>query len=116
MDDGAVSAGGATMRAMSAQTTERTGDRREGGDRRMGGRRATDTEARFGIVPAFWALIGALVVAYLFFMVLGDVNPGDAPVPSAIALGLAVLWLAHSWKRLLLGSRSPVGDRERRGV
>jgi len=91
-------------------------DRRAQEDRReTGGRRATDTEGRFALIPAFWALIGAAVVAYLFFMVLGDVKPGDAPVPSAIALGLAVLWLAHSWRRVVIGSRSPVGDRERRG-
>lgn len=102
---------------MTAESERRTrADRRTGEDRRAsGGRRATDTEGRFGLVPAFWALVGALVVVYLFFMVLGDVQPGDAPVASAIALGLAVLWLAHSWRRLLSGSRSPVGDRERRG-
>lgn len=90
-------------------------DRRAGEDRRSGGRRSVDTEARFAIVPAFWALIGALVVGYLFFVVLGDVRPGDAPVPSAIALGLAVLWLAHAWRRVIVGSRSPAPDRERRG-
>jgi hypothetical protein len=96
---------------MSAET-----DRRTGGDRRAGGdRRSTDTEARFGLVPAFWALIGALVVAYLFFVALGGVDPSDAPVATGIALALAVLWLAHSWRRLLIGSRSPSGDRERRG-
>lgn len=91
-------------------------DRRTPEDRRAnGGRRASDTEGRFALIPALWALIGGLVVGYLFFVVLGDVNPGNAPVASGIALGLAVLWLAHSWRRLLVGSRSPVGDRERRG-
>lgn len=90
-------------------------ERRRGEDRRRGPRRTADTEGRFALVPAFWAVIGAAVVAYLFFMVLGDVRPGDAPVPSAIALGLAVLWLAHAWRRVLVGARSPVGDRERRG-
>ena len=103
---------------MSAETSERRSgtDRREGDfDRRRGGRREADTEGRFALVPAFWAVIGAAVVVYLFFIVLGDVRPDDAPVPSAIALGLAVLWLAHAWRRVLIGSRSPVGDRERRG-
>lgn len=101
---------------MTAETDRHAGrDRRSGEERRSGGRRATDTEARFGLVPAFWAIIGALVVAYLFFMVLGNVKPGDAPVPSAIALGLGVLWLLHSWRRVVVGARSPVGDRERRG-
>lgn len=90
-------------------------DRRTGDDRRRGGRRTTDTEGRFALVPAIWAVIGAAVVAYLFFLVLGNVKPGDAPVASAIALVLAVLWLAHAWRRVLIGARSPVGDRERRG-
>ncbi|MCW2989736.1 MAG: hypothetical protein JWM73_330 [Solirubrobacterales bacterium] len=90
-------------------------DRRTGADRRAAPRRTADTEGRFGAMPALWAIVGAAVVAYLFFMVLGNVRPGDAPVPSAIALGLAVLWLAHAWRRVLIGSRSPVGDRERRG-
>ena len=91
-------------------------DRRSGEDRRgSAGRRTTDTEARFGIVPAFWALIGALVVVYFFFVALGGVDPDDAPVATGIALGLAVLWLAHSWRRVFVGSRSPVQDRERRG-
>jgi hypothetical protein len=99
---------------MSADPVSTT-DRRSGRDRREIGRRSVDTEGRFAVVPAVWALVGALVVGYLFFMVLGDVRPGDALVPSAIALGLAVLWLLHSWRRVLVGSRSPVGDRERRG-
>ncbi|MEO6497289.1 MAG: hypothetical protein ABIO51_07375 [Solirubrobacteraceae bacterium] len=101
---------------MSTDLPTESPDRREIEDRRStSGRRAADTEGRFALVPAFWATVGAAVVAYLFFMVLGDVRPGDAPVPSAIALGLAVLWLAHSWRRVVVGSRSPVGDRERRG-
>ena len=92
-------------------------DRRSGRDRRRSGadRRATDTEGRFGALPALWAVVGALVVVYLFFMALGNVRPGDAPVATVVALVLAVAWLAHAWRRLLLGSRSPVGDRERRG-
>jgi hypothetical protein len=99
---------------MSADPVPTT-ERRSGRERREGGRRAIDTEGRFALVPAVWALVGALVVGYLFFMVLGDVRPGDAPVPSAIALGLAVLWLLHAWRRVIVGSRSPAGDRERRG-
>jgi hypothetical protein len=51
----------------------------------------------------------------VFFMALGNVRPGDAPVATGIALALGVLWLAHAWRRVLIGSRSPVGDRERRG-
>src|SRR5687767_14469230 len=106
------------MTADEAPTAERRerDDRRTGEDRRSSpSRRATDTERRFGIAPAFWALIGALVVVYFFFVALGGVDPDDAPVATGIALGLAVLWLAHSWRRVFLGSRSPVADRERRG-
>lgn len=110
----------ATMALMSADPTVTT-ERRRGADRRgeerrsSGGRRAADTEGRFALAPAFWAIIGAAVVAYLFFMALGNVKPGDAPVATGIALGLAVLWLAHAWRRVLVGSRSPSPDRERRG-
>jgi hypothetical protein len=105
------------MTADHMPTTERRRGRgrRSGEERRTIGRRATDTEGRFGLAPAFWAIIGAAVVAYLFFMAFGNVRPGDAPVATAIALALAVLWLGHAWRRVLVGSRSPVGDRERRG-
>ena len=91
------------------------GDRRTGADRRSGGRRATDTEGRFALVPAFWALLGAFVVAYLFFLALGNVKPSETPVATGIACALAVLWLAHAWRRVFIGSRSPTPDRERRG-
>jgi hypothetical protein len=90
-------------------------ERRTGADRRQGPRRSADTEGRFALVPAFWALLGALVVVYFFFVALGGVEPDDAPVATAIALGLAVLWLAHSWRRVFVGARSPSADRERRG-
>src|SRR5689334_17007387 len=106
---------------MSAEQVRQPGDRREGeerrsgGERRRGGRRTSDTEGRFALVPAVWAIIGAAVVAYLFFLVLGNVKPGDAPVASGIALGLAVIWLAHAWRRVFVGSKSPTSDRERRG-
>lgn len=98
---------------MSADTPTR--DRRSGSDRRHGPRRSTDTEGRFAPVPAFWALMGALVVVYFFFVGLGGIEPEDAPVATAIALALAVLWLAHAWRRVFIGSRSPSADRERRG-
>jgi hypothetical protein len=105
------------MTADQIPTSERRRgrDRRAGEDRRSGGRRTTDTEGRFAAAPAFWAIIGAAVVAYLFFMALGNVRPGDAPVATGIALALAVVWLAHAWRRVLIGSRSPSPDRERRG-
>ena len=96
---------------------DRVTDRRSGAERRRhaAGRRAADTEGRFALVPALWAIAGALVVGYLFFMALGNVRPGDAPAATVAALAIGTLWVAHAWRRLLVGSRSPVGDRERRG-
>jgi len=79
------------------------------------GRRTDDSEARFAIIPALWALIGAAVVVYLFFAALGQVSYDDAPAATIAALALGVLWLIHAWRRVFIGSRSPVGDRERRG-
>jgi hypothetical protein len=91
-------------------------DRRTGTERRASpGRRATDTEGRFALAPALWAVIGAAVVVYLFFVVLAGVSYDDAPAASIAALALAVLWLAHAWRRVIVGSRSPSVDRERRG-
>jgi hypothetical protein len=90
-------------------------DRRTGGERRRGGRRTSDTEGRFALIPALWATIGAVVVGYLFFLVLGNVKPSEAPAASIAALVLAVVWLAHAWRRVFVGSKSPTSDRERRG-
>lgn len=66
-------------------------------------------------MPALWAIVGALVVVYLFFVALGSFDPGDAPVATAVALALALLWLAHAWRRVFVGTRAPRADRERRG-
>jgi hypothetical protein len=104
--------------------TERRGGERRGGERRSGERRgiehrgvrvSTSHGSRQNLVAALWALCGALVVVYLFFMVLSDKKPGDAPVLSVIALVLAVIWLAHSWRRLYAGGAISRADRERRG-
>lgn len=94
----------------AAQERRLRPDRRE-----SAGRRTTDTEGRFALVPALWAIVGAFVVLYLALLVIGNFRPGEAPVASAVALGLAVLWLGHSWRRVFVGSRSPAADRERRG-
>lgn len=86
--------------------------------RRSLGRRAhdrVDYEGRFGIAPAFWAIIGSLVVLYLFFVALGGVDPDDAPAASIVALVLGIVWLAHAWRRVIVGGISPQRDRERRG-
>ena len=40
---------------------------------------------------------------------------GDTPILSGIVLALAVVWLAHSWRRLVGGGAISPADRERRG-
>ena len=91
-------------------------ERRRNPDRRESpGRRSVDYEGRITVTTIFWALIGALVVLYIFFVAVGGVDPGEDSVWTIIALVLAVLWLAHSWRRLWFGGTSPREDRERRG-
>ena len=95
---------------MRRERRRRTRDRRQ-----SRGRRASDYVGRASPITFLWALCGALVVLYLFFVAIGGVDPSDEPVWGVIALVLAVLWLVHSWRRLWAGGASPVADRERRG-
>jgi hypothetical protein len=110
---------GGERRATERRDAERRAGERRGGERRRydprGVRVATSRGSRQNLLAALWALVGALVVVYLFFMVLGDKKPGDAPIVSGIALALAVVWLAHSWRRLWGGGAISPSDRERRG-
>ena len=100
---------------MATEERRRTGDRRSA-ERRAGvGRRSGDVMGQATPVTFFWALVGALVVLYLFFVAVGGVDPGEDSVWTIVALVLAVLWLAHSWRRLWFGGASPREDRERRG-
>jgi len=78
-------------------------------------KRRLEAQGSSGPRAAFWAIIGSVVVIYLFFIALGGIEPGDAQVATVIVLVLAVLWLAHAWRRLITGGSSPPGDRERRG-
>ena len=100
---------------MATDERRRTGDRRNAERRGGVGRRSGDVIGQATIVTFFWALVGALVVLYLFFVAVGGVDPDKDSVWTIIALVLAVLWLAHSWRRLWFGGASPSGDRERRG-
>lgn len=69
-----------------------------------------------GGVKAFaWAVCGGLVIAYLFFIAIGGVNPATARTASFVVAGLAILWLAHAWRSLFHGGASSRADRERRG-
>ena len=84
---------------------------------RGGGRRAEDRAERMrGLAAGVLALCGALSVIYFLFAALGAVDLGDAAVGSAIALVLALLWLAGAWQRARTGGGLVTrGDRERRG-
>jgi hypothetical protein len=112
----------------SPETVETTSDGGEAGDRRQrdrrrgerrsGGRRAEDIRAaRVELAwAAGWAVVGALVVLYLFFVVVGTVDPTEARAASIAVLVLAVAWLAHAWQRVVIrGGHVSRPDRERRG-
>ena len=74
-------------------------------------------DARNNALVAFvWALIAAVIVLYIFFAAFGGFDPAEAKTTSVIVAVLALLWLAHAWKRLLSNQNtSAPTDRERRG-
>lgn len=99
------------------ETEERRRAERRQADRRAGGRRAED-RARprsYQFWAAGWAIVGSIVVLYLFLLGLNAFSPGEAPVTTAIILVLAVAWLAHAWRRIVAGGFVDRPDRERRG-
>ena len=98
-------------------TEERRRAERRRADRRAGGRRADDrARARsHQFWAATWAIVGSIVVLYLFLLGLNAFAPGEAPVATAIILALAVAWLAHAWRRIVAGGFVDRPDRERRG-
>jgi hypothetical protein len=54
---------------------------------------------------AFWGACGAIVLIYIFLAALTAVDPAEAEVVTGLVLLLAVLWLAHNWRRLWLDER-----------
>ena len=91
-------------------------------DRRRGdGRRDVDhgfggVSAGLSVVMAgFWAIVGAAVVLFLFFVALDAIDPREVRTLSLAVLVLAVLWMGHAWRRLFLTGSSSRADRERRG-
>jgi hypothetical protein len=86
-------------------------------ERRRGGRRGEDrARARsYQFWATAWAIVGSIVVLYLFLLGLNAFSPGEAPVATAVILVLAVAWLAHAWRRIVAGGFVSRPDRERRG-
>jgi hypothetical protein len=108
------------LESAGVPTTEQDSDRRNrerrAGDRRSGPRRSEDRAARTATVQAaFWAVCGALVVLYLFFVAIGGVNPTKSWGWTAAAIALAVLYTGHAAQRLWAGGHVSRPDRERRG-
>jgi hypothetical protein len=95
----------------------RDDDRRRGEDRRGELRRDHDRAERMREMAAFAiAMCGGLAVLYLFFVIIGTVDVGEAAVATGAALLLALVWLLGFWRRLKTGAvfvQRP--DRERRG-
>jgi hypothetical protein len=94
------------------------GERRDRDDRRGGAaRREADRRERMREMVGFiFAFCGGLAVLYVFFVVVGTIELGDALVATVAALVLAVVWLYGFWRRLQTGAalvQRP--DRERRG-
>lgn len=99
------------------QTEERRQAERRQVERRRGGRRGDDrARARsYQFWATAWAIVGSVVVLYLFLLGLNAFSPGEAPVATAVILVLAVAWLAHAWRRIVAGGFVSRPDRERRG-
>jgi protein-S-isoprenylcysteine O-methyltransferase Ste14 len=92
-------------------------ERRSGDDRRGAARREADRAERMREMGAFAiAMCGGLAVLYLFFVIIGTIDVGDAIVATAAALVLAGIWLLSFWRRMKTNAvvvQRP--DRERRG-
>lgn len=66
---------------------------------------------------ALWAAIGAAVVLFAFFALIGGIDPGQATALTVVIAALAVAWLVHALRRARTADvgRAVRGDRERRG-
>ena len=97
--------------------TRRERRRAERRERRRGGRRAAARARRRSdqFWATGWAIVGSIVVLYMFLLGLNAFSPGEAPVATAVILALAVAWLAHAWRRIVAGGFVSRPDRERRG-
>jgi putative flippase GtrA len=92
-------------------------ERRSGDDRRGALRREEDRAQRMREMAAFcFALCGGLAALYIFFVIIGTVDVGQAVAATVAALALALIWLFGFWRRMKTNAavvQRP--DRERRG-
>jgi hypothetical protein len=97
---------------------ETGGERRTGIDRRATeGRRIEDRRQRFrDAMATLLAFCGGLVVLFVFFVLIGTVDPGDAVAATIGAVLLTLVWLAGAYQRYRSGAIFITRrDRERRG-
>jgi hypothetical protein len=52
-----------------------------------------------------WAAMGSVVLLFIFLAALGAIDPIEATEVTVAVVALAVLWLAHAWRRLWLDER-----------
>ena len=92
-------------------------ERRRGDDRRDALRREADRAERLREMAAFAiAMCGGLVVLYLFFVVIGAIDIGNAALATGAAIVLALVWLAAYRYRMRTNAQvAQRPDRERRG-
>ncbi|TMK38126.1 MAG: hypothetical protein E6G56_15685 [Actinobacteria bacterium] len=103
--------------APTGSERRRGDDRRSGEDRRTELRREEDVAwaRRNAVIAAAWAILGAVVVLYIFFMAVGTINPNEARPATIAVLVVAIVWVGHAWRRLYAGGYVSRPDRERRG-
>jgi len=76
------------------------------------------THPRFDTIrAAFWALIVAVVLLFVFFAAFGGVQLKEAGVITVVIAVLGLLWLVHFLRRRATTDESRLSrsDRERRG-
>lgn len=62
------------------------------------------------------SLCGGLAVLFLFFVIIGTVDLGNAVTATVVAILLALVWLFFYWRRMKTdAARVQRPDRERRG-
>ena len=95
----------------------RGNERRRGDDRRGALRREADRAERLREMAAFAvAMCGGLVVLYVFFVVIGAIDVGNAAVATGAVIVLALVWLvAYRYRMRTNAQALQRPDRERRG-